>query len=163
MALPAADAIIDQYQRIYHACHRRHVRDAHTGRLVSEQQLHILGHLDLERRTRVGELAAHMGLSHSTISIAIERLRRDGYVVRERSHADARVTFVRLTRAGEEVRDAQRVLEPDLVSSLLKRLAPDERRTARDGIALLARAASEEIGARRHAPRAQHNAQHGAA
>ena len=51
MTSTAADVFIDQYQRIYFACHERHVRDERTGRLVSEQQLHVLSHLDAARQT----------------------------------------------------------------------------------------------------------------
>jgi DNA-binding MarR family transcriptional regulator len=149
MAPAFAETFIEQYQHVFFACHQRHVRDVPRGTLVSEQQLHILGHLDLTRATRVGELAEHMGLSHSSISITLDRLQRDGYVVRETNHADRRVTLVRLTDSGERVRDAQRVLEPHLVAELFKRLSPAERRTARDGMALLSRAAAHLVSARR--------------
>jgi DNA-binding MarR family transcriptional regulator len=153
MTAPYADAFIDQYQHIFFACHQRHVHDASRGRVVSEQQLQILSHLDAARQTKVGELASHMGLSHSSVSLTIDRLQRDGYVIRERSSADGRVTFVRLTGAGEEVRDAQRVLEPDIVASVLRRLTPSERQAAREAMAALARAAKEELSARRSSQR----------
>lgn len=121
--LPAG-LFIEQFQSIYFACHQRHHRDVPRGRMISEQQLHVLGHLDRVRATRVGELATHMGLSHSSVSLTIDRLQRDGYVTRERSEADARVTLVRLTDVGEEVRDAQRVLEPELVDALFSASRP---------------------------------------
>src|SRR6187549_3435688 len=121
---PPAMLFIEQFQSIYFACHRRHHHDVPRGRMVSEQQLHVLGHLDRVRATRVGELATHMGLSHSSVSLTIDRLQRDGYVTRDRSEADARVTHVRLTDAGQEVRDSQRVLEPELVDVMFGRLSP---------------------------------------
>jgi MarR family transcriptional regulator, organic hydroperoxide resistance regulator len=139
---------IEQFQSIYFACHRRHHHDVPRGRMVSEQQLHVLGHLDRVRATRVGELATHMGLSHSSVSLTIDRLQRDGYVTRERSEADARVTLVRLTDAGEDVRGSQRVLEPELVDVLFDRLSPTERKSARDAMAAITRAAKEMISAK---------------
>jgi MarR family transcriptional regulator, organic hydroperoxide resistance regulator len=148
LPVPAIE-FIEQFQSIYFACHRRHHRDVPRGRIISEQQLHVLGHLDRVRATRVGELATHMGLSHSSVSLTIDRLQRDGYVTRERSDVDARVTLVRLTDAGEEVRDAQRVLEPELVDVLFDRLSPEERQTARDAMAAIARVAKEMISAKR--------------
>jgi DNA-binding MarR family transcriptional regulator len=151
--MAVADTFIDQYQRIYFACHQRHVRDVPRGRIVSEQQLHVLGHLDAVRHTKVGELAGHLGLSHSSVSLTIDRLARDGYVVREASPHDGRVTFVRLTVAGEEVRDAQRVLEPDRVAALLRRMSGEERDALRLGMAAIARAAKEEAISRRPARR----------
>lgn len=144
-----AHDFIDQFQAIYFACHRRHVHDVPRGKIISQQQLHVLGHLDGIRPTRVGELAMHMGLSHSSVSLTIDRLQRDGYVLRERSNDDARVTFVRLTTAGEEIRNSHQVLEPALVDSMFERLAPDERTTARAAMAALSRAAKEQTSARK--------------
>lgn len=140
---------IDQFKAIYFACHRRHFRDVPRGKLLSEQQLHVLSHLDRVRATRVGELAAHMGLSHSSVSLTLDRLQRDGYVTRDRSEADARVSLVRLTDAGEEVRDAQRVLEPELVDAMFARLSESDQQAARDAFAAIARAAREMTGSRR--------------
>jgi DNA-binding MarR family transcriptional regulator len=147
---------IDHFKSIYFACHRRHYRDVPRGRLISEQQLHILGHLDRHRATRVGELAAHMGLSHSSVSLTLDRLQRDGYVTRERSEADARVSLVRLTDAGEEVRDAQRVLEPELVDAMFARLTEAERESARIAMSAFDRASREMVSARR-----EHRSSHG--
>jgi DNA-binding MarR family transcriptional regulator len=147
-SLPAY-RFIEQFQSIYFAYHRRHHRDVPRGRTVSEQQLHVLGHLDRVRATRVGELAKHLGLSHSSVSITIDRLQRDGYVTRARCTDDARVTHVRLTDAGEEVRDAQRVLEPELVDALFEHLSPAEQRNARDVMAALTRVARQMISAKR--------------
>ena len=147
--MTSALQFIEQFQTIYFACHQRHHRDVPRGRTVSEQQLHVLSHLDRIRVTRIGELASHLGLSHSSVSITIDRLQRDGYVMRERSEADARVSHVRLTEAGEEVRDAQRVLEPELVDSLFARLSPAEQQSARDAMAAITRAAKEMVRARR--------------
>ena len=145
----SSERFIEQFQSIYFACHRRHHHDVPRGRLISEQQVHVLGHLDRMRATRVGELATHMGLSHSSVSLTIDRLQRDGYVKRDRSEHDARVTLVRLTAAGEEVRDAQRVLEPELVDTMFGRLSPDEQANARAAMAALTRVAKEMISAKR--------------
>ena len=141
----SAQQFIEQFQSIYFACHRRHHRDVARGRLISEQQLHVLGHLDRVRATRVGELATHMGLSHSSVSLTIDRLQRDGYVMRDRSEHDARVTLVRLTEAGEEVRDAQRVLEPDLVDAMFDRMLPEDREHARIAMTAFMRVAKEMV------------------
>ena len=84
-----ATLFIEQFQTIYFACHLRHHHDVPRGRIISEQQLHVLGHLDRVRAMRIGELASHMGLSHSSVSLTIDRLQRDGYVKRERHEGDA--------------------------------------------------------------------------
>lgn len=149
MAVRSTDDFIALYSQIYFACHTRHVRDPDTGTRVSAHQASILSHLDSVDPTPVSELAAHMGVTVSTMSIAIGRLVRQGYVARARAENDGRVRHVTLTPAGERIRSAQKVLDPELVRSMLGRLSPIERRDALRGIELLGSAAREQVRARR--------------
>ena len=149
MAVRSTDDFIALYSQIYFACHTRHVHDPDTGTRVSARQASILSHLDSVDPTPVSELAAHMGVTVSTMSIAIDRLVRQGYVARARAENDGRVRHVTLTPAGERIRSAQKVLDPELVRSMLGRLSPIERRDALRGIELLGSAAREQVRARR--------------
>ncbi|AHG93885.1 regulatory protein MarR (plasmid) [Gemmatirosa kalamazoonensis] len=134
-------AVFRDYPRIYFGCHRRHVRDPDSGALVSTHQVSILDHLDTVQPTILGELAEHMGVTPGTMSIAVGRLVRQGYVDRVLDPADRRRVQLRLTDAGARVRAAHSVLEPDLVADMLAELPAAERRAALDGLAALARAA----------------------
>jgi len=149
MAVRSSDDFIALYSQIYFACHTRHVQDPETGTRVSARQASILSHLDSVEPTPVSELAEHMGVTVSTMSIAIDRLVRQGYVTRERSESDGRVRHVTLTAAGERLRAAQKVLDPELVRGLLGRLSPSDRRDALRGLELLGSAAREQVKARR--------------
>src|SRR5918997_858375 len=142
-AVPPADValVLDAYPRIYFACHRRHVYDPEQRRLVSAHQASILDHLDAVESTVLSDLARHMGVTASTMSLAVDRLERGGYVVRERDAADGRRVRVRLTDAGVRVRRANSVLDPALVAAMLEQLPAGERREALRGLTLLARAA----------------------
>ena len=86
-----------------------------------------------------------MGVTAPTMSIAIDRLERKGYVVRLRDATDRRRVHVRLTTAGVRVREASSVLDPSRVEALVTRLSDDERARAIDGLGLLARAAQEQM------------------
>ena len=134
-------SLLDAYPRIYFACHRRHVRDPQTARILSAHRASILDHLDAVEPTSLNDLAAHMGVTASTMSLAVDRLQRAGYVVRERNAGDRRRLELRLTDDGVRIRSANSVLDPDLVLRLLDELSAVERRQALAGLALLARAA----------------------
>ncbi|HUQ79799.1 MAG TPA: MarR family winged helix-turn-helix transcriptional regulator [Gemmatimonadaceae bacterium] len=149
MAVRSSDDFIDLYSQIYFACHTRHVHDPDSGTRVSARQASILSHLDSVEPTPVSELATHMGVTVSTMSIAVDRLERQGYVVRARAESDARVRHVRLTPAGERLRTAQKVLEPRLVQAMLGHLSPADRRDALRGLELLGAAAREQTKSRR--------------
>jgi DNA-binding MarR family transcriptional regulator len=147
-------AVLRDYPRIYFACHRRHVRDPGTGDVLSAHQASILDHLDAVEATALTELAAHMGVTAGTMSVAVDRLVRGGYVTREIDPADRRRLRLRLTDAGVRVRGAHSVLDPELVSALLDRLAPGDREAALRGLSLLARAAGDRSGPRQAGRRA---------
>jgi len=155
------ERLLAAYPKIFFACHERHRRDPRTRRLVSAHQAAILDHLDELEPTNLQNLARHMGVTPSTMSLAIERLVRRGYVRRVRDARDRRRLRLRLSPAGVRVKEAGRVLEPARVRGMLARLSPTEREAALRGLALLARAAEEylasgppkRMGLRRHGNR----------
>jgi DNA-binding MarR family transcriptional regulator len=142
------DRVLELYPRIFHACHSRHVRDPKTREAVSTNQARVLDHLDDAEPASLMCVARHMGVSASTMSLTVERLVRRGYVTRSRDAVDRRVANLRLTTAGARLRDAQSVLDPLRVKTMILRLSPAERQDAVRGLALLARAASEEMHTR---------------
>lgn len=141
IAAQAAD-VLALYPRIYFACHTRHVHDPQTKSLLSRHQASILDHLDEIDPLTLNDLARHMGVTPATMSLAIDRLEKKGYVIRLRDTVDRRRVQLRLTSAGVRVRQASTVLEPARVEALLARLTEDERETAIRGLRLLADAAT---------------------
>lgn len=141
--VPDVDKLIGWYARIYFACHRRHVRDPKTRKVLSAHQASILDHLDEVDGTSLFTLANHLGVTASTMSLSIQRLVDAGYVRRERDQKDARRVQIRLTRAGVRIKQQQSVLDPALVEALLEQLSPVDRVAALRGLALFAHAADE--------------------
>jgi DNA-binding MarR family transcriptional regulator len=139
-----AEQVMSLYPRIYFACHTRHVRDEPADRTLSRHQANILDHLDEIDPTSMNELARHMGVTAGTMSMSIDRLERQGYVIRVRDTTDRRRVHLRLTSAGVRVRGATSVLDRVRVEALLSRLTDDERAVAVRGLSLLAEAARIE-------------------
>src|SRR6516165_10435442 len=135
------ETVLRCYPQIYFACHRRHVRDENTGEVMSQHQASVLDHLDDIEGTALFDLARHMGVTASTMSLTVDRLERGGWVQRERSKEDARRVELKLTEAGVRIKKQQKVLEPALVDAMLKRLDERKRKQALRGLALLAEAA----------------------
>src|SRR5215831_4855136 len=139
----AMTAIMTLYPRIYFACHTRHVRDPQSQRLLSRHQASILDHLDELEPTTLTDLAGHMGVTAATMSLAIDRLERKGYVVRLRDAKDRRRVHLRLTTAGVRIKEASSVLDPSRVEALVSRLSDNDRARAIEGLGLLAHAGQD--------------------
>jgi MarR family transcriptional regulator, organic hydroperoxide resistance regulator len=143
MRADAVRQVMDMYPRIFFACHTRHVRDPKTQKLLSAHQASILDHLDLRAPLPLMDLARHMGVTPSTMSLSIEKLVRGRYVLRSRDPRDGRRVSLLLSPAGARIRSEKSVLEPSRVRGMLERLAPRHRSRAIEGLALLAQAAQE--------------------
>jgi DNA-binding MarR family transcriptional regulator len=156
MTRGAVRQVLDLYPKIFFACHARHRRDPKTRRVLSAHQASILDHLDDVEPTHLLGLAAHMGVTPGTMCLAVQRLVRLGYVLRAKDRSDGRRVSLRLSAAGVRIKESRSVLEPARVAALLRRLTPAEREAAIGGLALLARAARQEMesfAARRRAAR----------
>lgn len=135
------DAVMRAYRRIHFACRHREVAPPDGGPALSAAQADILAHLDPVDPAMVGELAEHLGVTASTMSLHLKRLDERGYVRRDPDPADRRVTNVRLTDTGVAARDAREPLDGERVHALLGLLDAGERRQAVRGLTLVARAA----------------------
>jgi MarR family transcriptional regulator, organic hydroperoxide resistance regulator len=133
--------VMTLYPKIFFACHTRHVRDPKSRRILSSHQASVLDHLDEQEPLPLMDLARHMGVTPSTMSISVERLVRQGYVLRSRDRTDGRRISLTLSAAGARVRDSKSVLDPTRVRQMLARLAPGRHEEAVRGLALLAQAA----------------------
>jgi MarR family transcriptional regulator, organic hydroperoxide resistance regulator len=151
----ATQQLLVLYPRIFFACHTRHVRDPKTRRVLSAHQASILDHLDEREPLTLLDLAQHMGVTPSTMSLHVDRLVRRGYVLRERDSRDARRLRLRISAAGVRVREANSVLDPACVRKMLSRLTPLQCAAGLRGLALLARAADLQAKVNAGQPRYQ--------
>jgi MarR family transcriptional regulator, organic hydroperoxide resistance regulator len=145
MTRAEVETVVECYPQIYFACHRRHVRDPENQALLSAHQASVLDHLDTVEATALLDLARHMGVTASTMSLTVDRLERGGYVTRGRNKTDKRRVDLKLTAAGARVKRQQKVLEPELVAAMLGRLDRERRQAALRGLELLAEAAAAMI------------------
>ncbi|WP_229398312.1 MarR family winged helix-turn-helix transcriptional regulator [Micromonospora okii] len=93
---------------------------------LSLTQLRVLGILR-DRRPRVTELAAHLGLDKSTMSGLVDRAERRGLLARDRNPHDGRAVDVFLTPAGRELTQRLDVEIRRALAPTLGRLRPEQR------------------------------------
>jgi DNA-binding MarR family transcriptional regulator len=129
------------YPQIFVACHTNHVRAASTEWRISSQDASILVHLSPNIGLSPRSLAVHLGIRPSTLSAAIARLSRLGYLSSQPAAEDKRKRELRLTERGAQAIAATSVLDADRVRLLLAKLKRKERVEALRGLELLAEAA----------------------
>lgn len=137
------NAIQRFYPQIYIACHIDHVRATSTKWQISSQDASILVHLDHEIGLNARALADHLGVVPSTLSAAISRLAKLGYLSSKPDEKDRRKREIRLTPRGAQAIAATSVLDATRVQAMLNLLDVDERKEAVRGLSLLARAARQ--------------------
>lgn len=135
------EILLDAVTRVRRACQPRMTADPDGGAPVSAHQGRVLAFLDKEDPAMVGELAEHLGVTASTMSLTLTRLEGAGYVRRDRDPLDRRVMNVRLTETGARARDALRELDPERVDRLLALVTPEARAEALRALTLFADAA----------------------
>jgi DNA-binding MarR family transcriptional regulator len=131
------------YPQIYLACHVDHVRANSNAWRLSSRDSSILAHLDTRHGKSPRALAAHLGVVASTLSAAIARLARLGYITSTPVPGDRRHRELLLTETGAQARSSTSVLDSQRIEQLLQQLSPQEQREAIHGLSLLARAARQ--------------------
>jgi DNA-binding MarR family transcriptional regulator len=84
-----------------------------------------------------------LGVRGSTLSAALKRLEKLGYLRRERMLQDLRTMALALTPHGAKAMAETSVLDSERVAALLARLSRREKNRALEGLELLARAARQ--------------------
>jgi DNA-binding MarR family transcriptional regulator len=143
--------LFDAYPAIFLACHRQHVHEDESGRLITEHQASVLDHLNATRATTLSKLAEHMGVGRSAMSITVAKLVRNGYIARRRFKEDGRCIHLTLTAAGARIKEQNTVLDPDMVRAMLRLMKPDEAESGLRGMELLAKYANVLLRQRKRA------------
>jgi len=92
--------------RITEKAHRLIIRELEARGIEGIVPSHggILGHLFTGERYTMKDLAEKIHRTKPTVTVLIDKLVGLGYVIKEKSREDSRVTFIRLTEKGLELK-----------------------------------------------------------
>jgi len=149
MNMTPTERVQRAYPQIYLACHSRHVRAVSTAYRLSSKDSSLLAHLSETTPISPSALAKHLTVRPSTLSAAIQRLEKLGYLLRVPNPSDRRAASLFLSPLGRKAMAATSVLDQGRVTAVLARLSPMEKRRALDGLELLAKASNKFLRKRR--------------
>lgn len=141
------DRIVETMVYLY-AESRRVTKTEARERGLTGPQLSVLKLLEATGDLSLTEISARMSARNSTITGIVDRMERDGLVVRERSAADRRVVLIRATTKGLALARSVPVSAMELLTSALGALAEEDRRELRRIMLLLAERVREELDQR---------------
>lgn len=113
---------------------------------ITAPQGMMMGILSRYGRVKISELSERLGLTNSTVSGIVDRLEKQGLVVRERSEEDKRVVYVSPHPKFIEMhKDFHKKVEDSIVN-VFNRATPEEIDRILDGFRLLKRLLEDDRG-----------------
>lgn len=132
---------------------RRVTKTEARERGLTGPQLSVLKVLEATDDLSLTELSERMSAKNSTITGIVDRMERDGLVVRDRSSVDRRVVLIRATDKGRELARTVKVSAMELFTGALATLDEKDRRELRRIVLALAEHVRSEIDRREGARR----------
>lgn len=87
---------------------------------LSITEIHTIEAIGTEGNRTMGEIAHDLRITVGTLTTAINRLIKKGYVERKRIEEDRRVVLVNLTEKGEEVFNAHSIFHKEMIDAILE-------------------------------------------
>ena len=141
------DRIVETMLYLY-AESRRVTKTEARERGLTGPQVSVLKILEATDDLSLTELSERMSAKNSTITGIVDRMERDGLVMRDRSSSDRRVVLIRATEKGRELAQSVKVGAMELLTSALGALNEADRQELRRIVLELAEHVRGEIDKR---------------
>ena len=93
---------------------------------LSITEIHTIDAIGTEGNKTMGEIANNLRITVGTLTTAINRLIKKGYVERKRIEEDRRVVLVNLTESGQKVFDAHNICHKEMIDEILENVQGDD-------------------------------------
>ena len=93
---------------------------------LSMTEIHTIEAVGIKDAKTMGEIAHDLRITVGTLTTAITKLIKKGYVERKRIEEDRRVVLIKLTEKGDEAFKSHADFHDDMIKSIMKELPKDE-------------------------------------
>ena len=93
---------------------------------LSITEIHTIEAIGIKEVRTMGEIAYDLRITVGTLTAAITKLIKKGYVERNRAEEDRRVVLVNLTSKGETVYKEHQVFHEEMITSMLGNFSEEE-------------------------------------
>lgn len=128
------EVIVDTYRSILRVEENILKRSDQTDLSISE--IHMLEAVGKgkDRRRTISELAEVLNITLPSVTVAINKLMKKGYVEKVRGEEDGRIVYVSLTRQGRRIDSAHRYFHESMVRSIIRDMTESEIQALYKGV-----------------------------
>ena len=128
------EVIVDTYRSILRVEENILKRSDQTDLSISE--IHMLEAVGKgkDRRRTISELAEVLNITLPSVTVAINKLMKKGYVEKVRGEEDGRIVYVSLTRQGRRIDSAHRYFHESMVRSIIRDMTESEMQAVYKGV-----------------------------
>lgn len=128
------EVIVDTYWSILRVEENILKRSDQTDLSISE--IHMLEAVGKgkDRRRTISELAEVLNITLPSVTVAINKLMKKGYVEKVRGEEDGRIVYVSLTRQGRRIDSAHRYFHESMVRSIIRDMTESEMQALYKGV-----------------------------
>ena len=128
------EVIVDTYRSILRVEENIPKRSDQTDLSISE--IHMLEAVGKgkDRRRTISELAEVLNITLPSVTVAINKLMKKGYVEKVRGEEDGRIVYVSLTRQGRRIDSAHRYFHESMVRSIIRDMTESEMQALYKGV-----------------------------
>ena len=128
------EVIVDTYRSILRVEENILKRSDQTDLSISE--IHMLEAVGKgkDRRRTISELAEVLNITLPSVTVAINKLMKKGYVEKVRGEGDGRIVYVSLTRQGRRIDSAHRYFHESMVRSIIRDMTESEMQALYKGV-----------------------------
>lgn len=108
-----------------------------TGKIeLSISEMHLIEAVGKEREKgrTISDIAQEMGITLPSVTVAINKLVKKGYVQKIRGESDARTVYVVLTKAGRKIDAVHRYFHEQMIRKISEGFSEEEKEVLLKGI-----------------------------
>lgn len=131
------EVLVDTYRSVLRV-EEKTLKNMHNINLsISEMHLLEVVGKNKEDGVKIGGIARELGITMPSVTVAINKLMKKGYVQKVKSNGDGRMVYVNLTRLGKKMNAVHRHFHEQMVRSVVKDFSEEEKNTLLRGITKL--------------------------
>ena len=99
--------------------------DNNTPLTISE--LHLIAAIEDESGSTISQIASRLNITLASVTVAVNKLIKKGFLVKNKNINDGRSVFINLTESGKKMNEYHNMFHDNMIRSISEKLTEDEK------------------------------------